>query len=151
MLLRCYTREFPRVAPAIVEGIKGQIVASDVFSSNRKIAETNFEKTQLGCLPQVVVRALNEDPLQRPGLDEIFVSLQCVRVFYVGFSYNYACFCESLKDLPVYFIVSIFITSSERDFYGFTWRIVFFILFRLLRKMLKELLVQNQPFVCLMI
>ena len=36
-----YTRDFPHIAPEIVEGIKGQSIASDVFSF-AKIAETIF-------------------------------------------------------------------------------------------------------------
>lgn len=38
--------------------------------------------------------------------------------FYVGFLYNYTCFCELLKELLVYFVseFTIFITSSQREF-----------------------------------
>lgn len=52
----------------------GQSIASDFFTF-AKIAETIFKKAELGCLPQFIVRALNADPSQRPGLDEIIRSL----------------------------------------------------------------------------
>lgn len=71
---RRYTRDFPHVAPEIVQGIKGQSIASDIFSF-AKIAETIFKKAELGRLPHMVVRALNADPSQRPGLDDIIKSL----------------------------------------------------------------------------
>lgn len=69
-----YTRDFPHIAPEIVEGIKGQSIASDVFSF-AKIAETIFKKAELGRFHHMLVRALNADPLQRPGLHEIITSL----------------------------------------------------------------------------
>lgn len=69
-----YTRDFPHIAPEIVQGIQGQSVASDIFGF-AKIAETIFKKSELGSPPHVVLRALNADPSQRPGLDEIVKSL----------------------------------------------------------------------------
>ena len=71
---RHYTRDFPHIAPEIVQGIQGQSIASDIFGF-AKIAETIFIRAELGRPPQVVLRPLNADPSQRPGLDEIVKSL----------------------------------------------------------------------------
>ena len=45
-----YLRLSSRCSSQVVEGIKGQSIASDIFSS-AKIAETIFEKAELGSLP----------------------------------------------------------------------------------------------------
>ena len=69
-----YARDFPHIAPEIVGGVKGQSIASDIFSL-AKIGETIFKKAELGRLPRILVQALNADPTKRPGLDEIIEML----------------------------------------------------------------------------
>ena len=71
---KCYTRDFPHIAPEIVQGIQGESVASDIFGF-AEIAETIFKKSELGRPPHVVLHALNAHPSQRPVLDEIVKSL----------------------------------------------------------------------------
>jgi len=65
-----YKKEYPHIAPEIVEGKRGQSIASDIFSLGH-MTEVIFTKAKLGPLPDVLQRALVPDPDRRPALKEI--------------------------------------------------------------------------------
>ena len=69
-----YAKDLPHIAPEIVGGLKGQSIASDIFSL-AKLEERIFLKAELGRFALILVQALNVDPTKRPGLDKIVANL----------------------------------------------------------------------------